>query len=178
MVGTEGNVAPGAFCTVDVEEAAARLAGLLQDEGADALVAYDDHGGYGHPDHIQVHHVGLRAADLAGTPALYQATISRDAVVRFMALAAEAGVEPPADGDGPTEEEMATLGLPDSEITTVVDVRGFVLAKRAAMACHETQVGDMAFFLGLPLDVFGATFGQEWYLRMRAPEGTPDDHLV
>ena len=37
-----------------------------RDEDADVLTVYDDHGGYGHPDHIQVHRVGVRAAELAG----------------------------------------------------------------------------------------------------------------
>ena len=32
------------------------------------LTIYDDNGGYGHPDHIQVHRVGLRAAALAEAP--------------------------------------------------------------------------------------------------------------
>jgi len=176
MVGTDGNAVAGAFCTVDVDEAAARLAALLEQEGADALVAYDPHGGYGHPDHIQVHRVGIRAADLAGTPALYQATINRDEVLRFMAEAAETGALPA--GEGPSPEEIATLGLPASDITTVVDVAGFVPAKLASMRCHETQVGDMTFFLGMPEDAFRRSFGQEWYRRMRAPVGVPDDHLV
>ena len=30
------------------------------------LTIYDSDGGYGHPDHIQVHRVGVRAAELAG----------------------------------------------------------------------------------------------------------------
>ena len=178
MAGTEGNAAPEAFCNVDVEEAAARLARLLEEEGADVLVAYDEHGGYGHPDHIQVHRVGLRAADLAGTPGLYQATISRDDILRFMAEAAELGMAPP-DAEGmPTPEEMATIGLPDAEITTRVEVHDQVPAKLAAMRCHETQVGDMDFFLRLPEDVFRRMFAREAYVRMRAPAGVPDDHLV
>ena len=43
----------------DVDEAAARLAELLREEDADVLTVYDDHGGYGHPDHVQVHRVGV-----------------------------------------------------------------------------------------------------------------------
>ena len=31
-----------------------------------SLVVYDDHGIYGHPDHVQGHLVGLAAARLAG----------------------------------------------------------------------------------------------------------------
>ena len=37
---------------------AGRLADLLRDERADVFTIYDWHGGYGHPDHIQVHRVG------------------------------------------------------------------------------------------------------------------------
>ncbi len=178
MVGTDGNAAPGAFCNVDVDEAAARLAELLQRERADVLVAYDENGWYGHPDHIQVHRVGLRAADLAGTPGLYQATINRDEVLRFMAQAVEQGMTTPGDENVPTAEEMATMGLPESEITTVVDVSGVIPAKIAAMRCHETQVGDMDFFLKMPEEAFRQAFGREHFVRMRAPEGTPDDHIV
>ena len=177
MVGTEGNAAPGAFCNADVEQAASRLASWLEEEGADVLVAYDDHGGYGHPDHIQVHHVGLRAADLAGTPGLYQVTVNRDLMVRLMAQAAESGTAPSGD-DGPSDEMLATIGLPESEITTFVDVRAFLPAKLASMRCHQTQVGDMGFFLDMPVEAFSDAFGVEWYVRMRAPEGTPADHLV
>jgi LmbE family N-acetylglucosaminyl deacetylase len=178
MVGTDGNAVPGAFCNVDVEEAAGKLARLLEEEGADVLVAYDDHGGYGHPDHIQVHRVGIRAADRAGTPALYQASINRDEVLRWMELAAEQGLMPEGAESAPTPEEMATLGLPESELTTCVDVDAFIEAKLAAMRCHETQVGDMGFFLKMTPDRFRQAFSREWYVRMRAPEGAPVDHLV
>ena len=50
-----------------------------REEAADVLTCYDEIGGYGHPDHIQVHRVGLRAAELAGTPKVFQSTINRDA---------------------------------------------------------------------------------------------------
>ena len=39
---------------------------------------YDDHGNYGHPDHIQVYRVGKRAAELAGVAEVYEATMNRD----------------------------------------------------------------------------------------------------
>ncbi len=79
MMGEATNDVPGTFWTADVEEAAGRLAAILREEDAEVLTVYDDHGGYGHPDHIQVHRVGVRAAELAGTPRVYQATMNRDA---------------------------------------------------------------------------------------------------
>src|SRR5262245_58329780 len=62
MMGEPTNDDPDAFWSADIEQAAGRLARLLEAEHADVLTIYDDHGNYGHPDHIQVHRVGVRAA--------------------------------------------------------------------------------------------------------------------
>jgi len=78
MMGEPTNDVPGTFWTADVEEAAGKLAAILREEDAEVLTVYDDHGGYGHPDHIQVYRVGMRAAELAGTPRVFQATMNRD----------------------------------------------------------------------------------------------------
>jgi len=75
MAGTPTNDAPGSFWTADVDEAAKRLAAILDEEHADVLTVYDERGIYDHPDHIQVHRVGIRAAELAGTPRVYESTI-------------------------------------------------------------------------------------------------------
>ena len=55
------------FVRADIDEAAARLVSLLRDERAQVLLSYDAGGGNGHRDHIRVHEVGARAAELAGT---------------------------------------------------------------------------------------------------------------
>ena len=177
MLGTPTNDHPESFWRADVEEAARRLATILEEEGTDVVTVYDANGTYGHPDHVQVHHVGLRAADLAGTPAVYQVTLNRDRFLRLLEKAEELGLGPKGE-DRPSEEVLATVGLPESEITTVVDVATYVPAKLAAMRCHETQVGDMGPLLTMPVEAFTEAFGQEFYVRVRAPEGTPADHLV
>ena len=61
MAGEPTNDAPGSFASADIDEAAKRLARILEDEHADVLTVYDENGNYGHPDHIQVHRVGVRA---------------------------------------------------------------------------------------------------------------------
>jgi len=70
---------PGAirFARADLEEAAERLAQVLREEQADLLLSYDPRGGYGHPDHIKVHEVGARAAELTGVRVL-EATVPRE----------------------------------------------------------------------------------------------------
>ncbi len=66
MMGEPTNDDPDCFWQADVDEAAERLAAILREVGCDVLTHYDDHGNYGHPDHIQVHRVGRRAARAGG----------------------------------------------------------------------------------------------------------------
>src|SRR2546421_4234857 len=55
MAGWEQNKNPAAFIQADVDEAAGRLAAVLDEEAAAVLTVYDYRGNYGHPDHIRVH---------------------------------------------------------------------------------------------------------------------------
>jgi len=104
MAGTPTNDAPGSFWSANVEEAAARLAAILDEEHADVLTTYDERGVYDHPDHIQVHRVGIRAAELAGTPRVYESTIDSSYLRDLMDHAAELipGGIPPDLPDAPS----------------------------------------------------------------------------
>lgn len=181
MTGWEQNHHDGSFWQADVEEAATRLADIVVDEGADVLTIYDWHGGYGHPDHIQVHRVGCRAEELVRDrlPDLrvLESTMNRDELRRGLQMARELGVEavgPDADGDefdpdGPMDDGNP-MGTPEVELTLGVDVTAFVHAKRASIAAHRSQVSDSSFFLQMPPEMFAQAFGREWYVEHgRAP---------
>ena len=71
----------GTFADLDPHAVAEELAEVLREEGADVLTTYDAAGGYGHPDHVQVHRVGALAARLAGTPLVLEATVDRELLV-------------------------------------------------------------------------------------------------
>ena len=172
MIGDPQNEAPECFWKADVEEAARRLAEILVEENADVLTVYDENGAYGHPDHIQVHRVGVRAAELAGTPAVYESTIDRDGFVALFERAEELGLTPP-DGVG----DIASFGVPGELITTRVDVSDFLDAKRAAMAAHSSQIAESSFFLNMGPEAFTAVWGQETYIRRGAAPGTIDTSL-
>ena len=175
MMGTPENDLPGSFWSADLEEAAERLAAILRDESADILTVYDSDGGYGHPDHIQVHRVGIRAAELAGVPHVYEVTMNRDHI-RVMMEHAVASGQMPAE-DIPDVTEMDSFGRPDAVITTRVDVREQLPQKRASMAAHASQISETSFFLAMPHEAFEGTFGTEWYIRRGAPDGHRDDDL-
>ncbi|HEX6310336.1 MAG TPA: PIG-L family deacetylase [Acidimicrobiia bacterium] len=174
MMGEPTNDDPRAFWQADVEQAAERLATILREEEAEILTVYDDHGGYGHPDHIQVHRVGVRAAELAGTPVVYEATMNRDHIQRMLL---ERAAELPDGVDPPDPGEFDEFGTPALLITTTVDVRAFTDRKRASMAAHESQIAESHFFLAMPTDAFREAFGYEWFIRRGAPPGTREADL-
>ncbi len=164
---------PECFAMADLDEAAGRLAQILTEEDAEVLTVYDERGNYGHPDHIQVHHVGIRAAEIAETPRVYEATVNRD---HLMALMAEQAAEMADIADAPSAQDM-DMGMPAEVITTTVDVRPFLAQKRAAMAAHASQIPADSFFLAMPEDAFIAAFGQEWFIRRGLDRATVEDTL-
>lgn len=176
MTGWEQNGVEDSFHQADLDDAAAHLADLLRAEAADVLVTYDWHGGYGHPDHIKVHHVGHRAAKLAATPELYEATMNSDAVARFMAAARASGAE--IEFDPNDTDDGIPFGTPEALLTTAVDVRGFIDVKRASMASHRSQITDTSFFLTMPDEVFAESFGTEWFVHVGAPAGIHESSLA
>jgi LmbE family N-acetylglucosaminyl deacetylase len=175
MIGTPENDLHGSFWTAPVDEAAEALAAILREEQADIVTIYDSDGGYGHPDHIQVHRVGLRAAELAGTPRVFEGTMNRDHIRRVIEAGVAAG-QIPAD-QVPDVSEDSTFGRPEDVITTSVDVRDFIEQKRSSMAAHASQISEQSFFLSKPTEAFVASFGHEWFIRHGVPEGHRDDDL-
>ncbi|HXW87276.1 MAG TPA: PIG-L family deacetylase [Streptosporangiaceae bacterium] len=152
------------FARADVEEAAGRLAGLLAGEHADLLLSYDPQGGYGHPDHVRVHQVGARAAQLAGVRVV-EATVPRELIARFARLLLLLRLVTRHRPD-----QMRGYGMPRSAITHRVDVRRYAPQKRAALAAHKTDVqgrGRTArLFRALvrsPLPMFRIACGTEWF---------------
>jgi LmbE family N-acetylglucosaminyl deacetylase len=165
MMDTPENGLSGSFWSADVEEAAQHLAEILRREQADVLTVYDSRGNYGHPDHIQVHRVGVRAAELAGTPHVFEATVNRDAMMKGMAELRERGLlDGAAEGEVPDAEEM-DLGVSEAVLTTAVDVTAWLDRKRASMRAHASQIGEQSFFLAMPDEAFAAAFGIEWYIH-------------
>ncbi len=178
MEGEDSNTRPDCFATADGDEAADRLAGILVEESTDVLVVYDEHGGYGHPDHVQVHTVGMAAAERAGTPVVYMTTMDRGFMLELRRRAAESEFGPEDNLEG-----ADTMGEPSERITTEVDVRSYVEAKREAMRAHASQIGEESFFLSMPDDLFTEVWGQEWFIRVRPEpvglgDGTREGGLV
>jgi LmbE family N-acetylglucosaminyl deacetylase len=161
MSGWDQNDHEGSFHRADLDEAAGRLAAILNQEHADVLVGYDWHGGYGHPDHVKVHHVVHRAAQLAAhRPRLLESTLNRTELGRIMAQGRESGVDFDFDIEDPMDDGNP-LGSTEDEITWRLDVTAYLDRKRASMEAHRSQATDIESFLKMPPPVFDAFFGHE-----------------
>ncbi|MER7273123.1 PIG-L family deacetylase [Dactylosporangium sp. NPDC000244] len=170
----DSGLAGGGFASVPVDEAAARLAAILTSERADVLTGYDANGGYGHPDHLQVHRVARAAAALTGTP-LLEATVDRSSLRALLAVLRVAGRFLPSLPFGDSSRVFTAR----EDITHVVDVRRYEDAKRAAMKAHASQseggsgVRTLALLSRLPGPVFRAVCGREWFTAPGHDPGQP-----
>jgi len=175
-LGTPDAPAPGGaqpFASADVDEAAGRLAALLAEERAGLLTVYDPAGGYGHPDHVQVHRVGYRAAQLAGTPVVLEATVDRTLLLRGLRAASWVHRFPPQfDRDSFRQAYGAR-----ADITHRIPVKRYWRAKRASLAAHLSQAQGgtsertLAALGRLPGPAFRQVLGTEWYIQRGLPAG-------
>lgn len=163
----------GRFSSIDTGVAAARLAAVLEEESADVLTTYDPAGGYGHPDHVHVHHVGREAARLAGTPVVLEATIDRRLLLAGLRMMSLLPRRLRVD-----RGDFASAYSATADITHRVDVSRHLDAKKRALAAHHSQaVGGrkrtVAFLLGLPSFATGLVLGREWFVEENHPRTGP-----
>jgi LmbE family N-acetylglucosaminyl deacetylase len=163
------------FASLPVDEPAERLAAILRAEQADALTVYDRNGGYGHPDHVQVHRVGHRAAELAGTRLVLEATVDRTSLIRALSLVRWTRLLP----DDFAPHRLRQSYSDRASITHRIDVRGFADQKRRSMAAHASQAAGgagprtLALFLKLPGPLYRRVFGAEWFIEARRTPSRP-----
>lgn len=176
MMDTADNADPACFWQADLDTAARQLLDVIREVRPQVVVAYDDDGGYGHPDHIQAHRITMRAVELAGDDGIVVQKVYWNRVPRAVAEAGFARLE--ADLPGLPFEKAATIDdvpgvVPDELITTEIDGAPYATAKTAAMRAHATQLevapGDGYFalsnFLAQPL------FVNEYYQLVHGEHG-------
>ena len=168
--GLHGDV-PGGFAQVGRFTIAKRVAAICDEEGADVLVGYDPSGGYGHPDHIQVHRSVRTAAALCSrVPRLFEATLPREPIARAAHLAAALRLTPAEFS--PAEFDAAWT--PRADITHRVDVRSFLAAKDASLRAHSSQAAadgttrTLAVLTRLPRPLQALLLGTEYYVAVPA----------
>ncbi|MFN2488009.1 MAG: PIG-L family deacetylase [Acidimicrobiia bacterium] len=189
MMGTEANSHPHAFWQAELFEATRRLVRLIRRHQPEVMTVYDPFGGYGHPDHIQVHRVGTAAffgcRDLGWFPLeeaeeywapskLYWNAWSRS---RTQAIAQY--WDEPENPEDNEEDWWANRGIPDEEISTVIDVSEEVSLKESALRAHRSQIPADWFLLRIPEEGRARVMGYESFQRIfsTVPSPLPEDDL-
>jgi LmbE family N-acetylglucosaminyl deacetylase len=178
MMGWPQNDLPEAFWHMPVDEAAKRLAELMERYRPDVVVTYDEIGFYGHPDHIQANRITVAATDATGIPAkLYYTAVGKQAIRMLFSQLKDLGMQEPGD-ELDFDPENPPFGVDDELITTVVDTAEVIDIKRAALEAHASQT-DSSFFLQMPPELFTMAFSRESFTRQRDRTGspTPEDDL-
>ncbi len=178
MAGWASNEAAGAFCSLPVDQGAARIAELFDRYQPQVVVTYDPTGFYGHPDHVQAHRITAAAFDAHAAPSkLYVPTVPRSHLRELGEAMAEAGesIELP---EGADPDEPPIFVTDDDRVTAWIDCSEVVDAKREALRAHASQA-DNVFFLRLPDEVFRRFFAVETFVRWRdrTGNGAPEDDL-
>ncbi len=190
MADTSANMHPECFAQADLYEATGRLVELMRQTRPQVVTCYNEFGGYGHPDHIQVNRTTVAAFHAAGDPAqypgigpapwqpqkLYYTTYPRSYILMRYEVMREIGANTPLDRP---DFDINRVGTPDEEITTRVDVRTYIQRKVMALRCHRTQVKPDWWYFKIPPEILEDKFNQEMFIRIvsHVPAEMPETDL-
>ncbi len=182
MMGTPANEHPRAFWNADLDEATAHAVAVVRETRPQVVVAYDENGGYGHPDHIQAHRVAMRAVDAAADPGyrpdlgpawevakVYWNAMPRSVVQQGIEAMAAVGDE--TFFEGVTSADDLPFVVPDDVITAEVDGGAFAVQKDAAMRAHPTQILVDGPFFALSNNIGLELAAVEYYRLVRGVRG-------
>jgi N-acetyl-1-D-myo-inositol-2-amino-2-deoxy-alpha-D-glucopyranoside deacetylase len=184
MMGEPSNERPNCFWQADLDEAVGELVKVIREVRPQAVITYNENGGYGHPDHIQAHRVTVAAYDAAADPArypdagepwqiskLYYAALPKSFLRMGWEALKEMGEEAPF---GVTSPDDLPFGDPDETVTTRIDARDYLDAKMDAMRAHATQIEVDGPFFALSNNVGQRAFGYEHFRLIRGSRPSGD----
>ena len=161
MDSTPENKDPRAFVNADEDEAVGRIVAVIRDFRPTVIVTFDESGAYGHPDHVAIHHLTVKAFHAAGDATRYPAagpafqpgrlfvsSIPRSVRRIMVDFLQKAGVDSFFSRIPPEK-----FGLPDEMITHRVDVARYVSLKKRSLGAHRTQFNPNAPFAKLPPEI-------------------------
>ena len=141
--GMDGDPAPGALATADAATVVGEVRDVVEAFRPDVVVTLD--GSDGHRDHAVIRDATLAAVDAADhvPAATYLWCLARSSMTRWADHMRSVG-------GGTAYVDVAELGTPDDEITTVVDVSAVMPVRWDAINAHASQASP---YDDLPADL-------------------------
>ncbi len=176
MSGTESNHDPRAFINADPDRVTGQLVEIFRAVKPQVVVTFDPFGGYGHPDHIFIHHRVTEAFQAAGDPAcypevgapypprkLYWSVFPKGLLKFFVLLMRVTGRNPDKFGRN-GDVSLREVAAHDYPPTTRIDVGPYYAIKQQAAACHTSQLaGGPGRFDRLPRWIQRRLIGYETF---------------
>jgi LmbE family N-acetylglucosaminyl deacetylase len=181
MDGSPENRDPRAFINAPAQEVVKQLVELIRRLQPEVVITFEPFGGYGHPDHIAIHHHSVAAFHAAADPAyapetgaiwqaqrLFYTAIPRSFFIDMRQQMDELGLDSSELGgfDDPR------VGWPDEQVHVRLDVSATVESKWEALHCHRTQFGPGNLFRRLPEERGKKLMSWE-HFALAWPEPTP-----
>jgi LmbE family N-acetylglucosaminyl deacetylase len=176
MAGTAANERPDAFTNASAGEVVPRLVEIMRRVQPQVVLTFEPFGGYGHPDHIAIHHHTVAAFHAAADPGqfpaagepwqaarLFYTLILRSQLEKLGKVIAEVGAADDGFGD-----ILNSLQWPEDQVHVKMDVSDTIDAKWRAILCHRTQVGEQHPFRRIPEERAKAIMSIE-YLALAWP---------
>lgn len=185
MQGTDDNHHADALMNAPPDAVVEAIVRMMRDVRPAVVITWDESGGYGHPDHIAVHHHTTTAFHAAGDPSkfagagepwrpamLFYTALPGDEWMNMMREMRELGIFETEEIDEAGEQALAEL--PRVEPNCIIDVSAYMERKEQAMLAHRTQLADVEPFLKLPVESRMRYLGREYFHRAwpEAPAGT------
>jgi len=170
--GMVGEAAPGTLVAAPFDEVVAAV--RTEVEGVRPTVVVTLDAGDGHRDHARIRDATLAAVDLAAhrVERVYLAGLARSLMRRWVAHQQAAHPD-----RAHLDPDVAAIGTPDEELTTVLDTSAHLATRWAAIRAHASQVSP---YENLPPDLQHAFLATERLRRVRPPwtGGPPEDSLL
>ena len=166
MIGRPGNLDPRSFWQADLDEAIGRLVWLVRRYRPDVMTTYNEHGGYGHPDHIRTHFVALGAFERAGDSAWYGRQLASELGGEGPSLA-EGGLEPWAPRKLYEQAATRTMRLKMAEIVARLGIESPWSLPENATAEQVQQYEDRLNQMTVPDDAITTSIDVSDFLEVR-----------
>lgn len=173
---------PDALIQASPRRIAGQITAIIRALRPQVIVTFGPYGGYGHPDHIAIHHAAFRAFAAANDPFSYPEQLTAGLApwlptklyyqtfgTRLIALNVLAlrllGRDPHRLGEN-GDIDLVQAGINATPITTTIDASAHQEGIEQAWRCHHSQLDGMPPQWRLPAFIRRRIFGKEHFTRV------------
>jgi len=162
MPGSEDNLHPSSLQQAPEQEVTGKIVTLIRQVRPEAVITFDPHGAYGHPDHVKIHRTATEAFFAVGDPDrfgklreqgvsphqaeyLYYTAFPRRVLKFWLFFLPLIGKDPSRFGVN-QDIDLRRIAESSQTIHAQIDVRAHLAKKLEASACHRSQTAPMRDF--------------------------------